>query len=82
MIRRLRGFQVASGSRKVEERILFQNIQEAGLSVRTKIPLDGNCLFHALCDQLKLHGIGRFRHMQLRKMIVDHMKKNPYIVSE
>ena len=61
MIRKLRGFQVALGNRRAEERVLFQNVQEAGLAVRTKIALDGNCLLQALCDQLKAYGIGRFR---------------------
>ena len=47
-------------NRKLEAISLLHNIQEARLKFRTKIPLDGNYLFHALCDQLEHHGIGRY----------------------
>lgn len=58
-----------------QEQILLQNITDSGLEVRSvDIPADGNCLFHALSDQL-----GRVKdtprtHSELRAMAVEALK--------
>ena len=60
---------------------LHRNLEQAGLQIRQRVPLDGNCLFTAICDQLKHLKLHRWRHLELRANIVDHMKRNPIIVS-
>lgn len=64
------------------KKALQSNMRSLGLKFcNRRIPGDGNCLFHALSDQLKQHQMLRIRHLQLRKRIVDYMSEHPYIVS-
>ena len=42
--------------------------------------MDGNCLFHALVDQLRQLHMGRYRHLQLRQLVCDYLHKNPSVV--
>ena len=58
-----------------QEQILLQNITDSGLEVcSVDIPADGNCLFHAISDQLKrVREIPR-THSDLRTMVVEAPK--------
>ena len=56
------------------------NLKRAGLRIRCNIPGDGNCLFNAVCDQLRLLKIQRMRHLDLRHRAVNYLRENPYIV--
>ena len=61
--------------------MFIKNMKKAGLEIRRNIPGDGNCLFHAVCDQVRRLGIGRMRHTELRQKTIAHMKENPYVVN-
>ncbi|CAH1271093.1 Hypp4559 [Branchiostoma lanceolatum] len=57
---------------------LTMHVAESGLTFRDEVPKDGNCMFHAVCDQLfrtERDGIG---HVELRKLAVDFLKDRPY----
>jgi hypothetical protein len=58
----------------------LRNLQRAGVRVRKNVPADGNCLFHAVCDQLRRLKIARMRHMELRKRAVEYLRSNPTVV--
>jgi hypothetical protein len=58
---------------------LDYHIAMAGLRYREpRTPADGNCLFHAIVDQLRMHGIKRITYQQLRKQIVEYMRRHPF----
>ena len=59
---------------------LQQNMEKAGLKIRLNVPTDGNCLFHAISDQLKRLKLHRYRHRQLREMAINRLKSQPLIV--
>ena len=60
---------------------LIKNITKFGLQVCINVPLDGNCLFTAVCDQL-MRVLGEHkRHLSLRKEVVNYMQRNPLTVS-
>ena len=64
------------------KKALQSNMRSLGLTFCNRIiPGDGNCLFHALSDQLKRHQMLRIRHLQLRRRVINYMSKHPYIVS-
>ena len=56
------------------------NLQRAGLKIRRRVPKDGNCLFHALCDQLKRIRNSRVRYMELRRSVIEYMRNHPTVV--
>ena len=56
-------------------------MQKAGVKIRHNVPGDGNCLFHAVCDQLRRLKIARMRHIELRKLAVEHLRNNPTVVN-
>ena len=60
---------------------LIKNITKFGLQVCINVPLDGNCLFTAVCDQLMRVLGERKRHLRLRKEVVNYMQRNPLTVS-
>ena len=51
---------------------------EFDLIVDENVPSDGNCMFHALCMQLKRLGMG-ISHRKLRKMVIQYLRKNPIV---
>ena len=58
-----------------QEQILLQNITDSGLEVRSvDIPADGNCLFHAISDQLQRVKETPRTHSDLRAMAVEALK--------
>ena len=55
------------------------NIAIAGLQYREpRTPGDGNCLFHAIADQLRIHNIRDISHQDLRRQVVNHLQQNPH----
>ena len=60
---------------------LEMNIQTTGLTIRNNVPADGNCLFHAVTDQLRCLKIKRTRHIDMRREVVQYLRLNPTIVS-
>ena len=42
---------------------------------------EGNCMFHALCDQLKYKKHLEISHRQLRKELVKYLQEHPTMVS-
>ena len=69
-----------SQGQSVEKSQLQQNMERAGLILRRNVPTDGDCLFHAVSDQLKRLKLQRYRHRQLRQMCVDQIRSHPIIV--
>ena len=66
---------------KIRHAMFTKNMKKAGLELRRYIPGDGNCLFHAVCDQARRLGLGRMRHTDLRQKTIAHLKENPYVVN-
>ena len=60
---------------------LERNMQRAGLMLRRNVPTDGNCLFHAVSDQLKRLKLHRYRHRQLRDLAINQLRANPTVVN-
>jgi len=56
------------------ERQLTKNIRTSGLRIRHAIPKDGNCLFHAVADQMDRVGEGGYDHVGLRALAVETLK--------
>ena len=56
-------------------------MERAGLRLRRNVPTDGNCLFHAVSDQLKRLKLHRYRHRQLRELAITQLKANPTVVN-
>ena len=63
-------------NREVQEnqRRLTEHIRSSGLQMRKEIPNDGNCLFHAIADQLERIGDKGLNHSDLRKLSVETLK--------
>lgn len=66
--------------RSIPKSQLQQNMEKAGLKLRLNVPTDGNCLFHAVSDQLKKLKLQRYRHRQLRELAVNQLRSHPFIV--
>ena len=60
---------------------LKKNLKKAGLVMRRNVPADGNCLFHAVSDQLIKLKLQRIRHRQLRDLAIRQLRSHPVIVS-
>ena len=60
---------------------LFQNIRTSGLQMRDTIPNDGNCLFHAVVDQLERLGESGYSHTDLRTLAVQTLRNGSLSVS-
>ena len=56
------------------ERQLTKNIRTSGLRIRNAIPKDGNCLFHAVADQMDRVGEGGYDPVGLRALAVNTLK--------
>ena len=61
---------------------LKQNICSAGLQMRDGIPDDGNCLFHAVADQMERLGESGYNHTDLRLLAVETLREGNYGVSQ
>jgi hypothetical protein len=59
---------------------LHDRLRADGLRMRGEMPMDGNCFFHACCDQLSRFGIDH-DHKQLRKRAADYLRQHPYTPS-
>lgn len=62
-------------------RQLEKNVKRSGLKIRSEFPEDGNCLFHALADQLNRLGVKEFDHSSLRERAVETLRKEDCGVS-
>lgn len=71
--------QIMHDSRGIS--VLQRNLAVFGLALHGVVPRDGNCMFHALAEQLRRLGMGRYRHMQLRNLVCNYLESNPYVVS-
>jgi len=56
------------------QRRLTEHIRSSGLKLRNEIPNDGNCLFHAIADQLERLGEKGLNHADLRELSVETLK--------
>ena len=58
-----------------KEKQLKQHIYSSGLQMRGEIPKDGNCLFHAVADQMKRLGDqSGISHTSLRSLAVETLR--------
>lgn len=56
---------------------LSMNAIAHGCRIRkVNIPYDGNCLFHAVEDQLKVLGVPDHTHKSLRNLAVQELRSN------
>ena len=56
---------------------LRKNAMARGYRIReVKVPSDGNCLFHAVEDQLKVLGVPGYTHKSLRNLAVQELQSN------
>ena len=56
---------------------LARNARVHGYRIReVDIPSDGNCLFHAVVDQLKVLGVPGQTHESLRNLAVQELRSN------
>ena len=67
-------FRKASPQRDSEQLRLEETLELFGLRVRENVPSDGNCLFHAVSDQLNRLGGDDFDHVQLRDLAVKTLR--------
>ncbi|XP_019614119.1 PREDICTED: malignant fibrous histiocytoma-amplified sequence 1 homolog [Branchiostoma belcheri] len=57
---------------------LASHVSKLGLTFRAEVPGDGNCMFHAMSDQV-LRTEGKHKgHLQLREEAVRHLRRNPH----
>ena len=61
---------------------LIKHIHSSGLQMRDNIPNDGNCLFHAVADQMKRVGESDYSHVHLRRLAVETLKNESHRVSD
>ena len=54
---------------------LSRTLKKYGL-VEVNVPGDGNCQFHAICDQLAHHSICKIDHVSLRRQLADWLFSN------
>lgn len=62
-------------------RQLEKNVKRSGLKIRSEFAEDGNCLFHAVADQMKRLGVKEFDHSSLRELAVETLRKEDCGVS-
>ena len=55
---------------------LCQQVTGAGLEFRKAVPMDGNCFFHAVSDQLQRVSGQKYTAKELRKQCVDYLTQN------
>ena len=65
--------KVAANNKKV----LDQQVQDAGLCYRGDTPMDGNCFYHAISDQLERLGQPHQSHGSLRENVIMYLRDHP-----
>ena len=78
VIAALEVLQRTSSQGDAEQRLL-ENCVRAGLTFHGETPGDGNCFFHAVCDQLVMLGLPHQTADELRSSVVDFLKSHPSI---
>ena len=78
VIAALEVLQRASYQGDAEQR-LIENCVRAGLTFHGETPGDGNCFFHAVCDQLVMLGLSHQTADELRSSVIDFLKSHPTI---
>ena len=60
---------------------LHKKVQISGLRFRGRMPTDGNCMFHAVQDQLeRVHSTEKYSHSELRANTVAYLEAHPFLV--
>ena len=57
-------------------KMLLKNCRKYDLEFREDTPRDGNCFFHAICDQFERLGMQRMSARDLRTSVVGFMKEH------
>ncbi|KAI8492273.1 hypothetical protein Bbelb_301700 [Branchiostoma belcheri] len=57
---------------------LVTHVNTLGFSFRSHVPMDGNCMFHAVADQLRRTDGPEMSHQELRSKAVDYLRKHPF----
>ena len=61
---------------------LEKRIRLSGLTFRGQMPTDGNCLFHAVADQLqRVDSNNKLSHSELRDLAVTCLRDHQFVVS-
>ena len=60
---------------QLNEAQLVKNVNSAGFQIRDNIPKDGNCLFHAIADQMERLGDTKHSHTSLRSLAVETLSQ-------
>ena len=60
-------------------KVLEDNCRRLGLLFHGQTPLDGNCFFHAVSDQLDLQGLPSQSAIDLRRAVVTYLRANSTI---
>ena len=64
------------------KQLLSERLQVSGLKLRGTTPPDGNCLFHAVSDQLQRVGAKqKYNYRELRALTVKHLTNCPFTVN-
>lgn len=61
---------------------LEEKMRKSGLRYRRQIPGDGNCMFHAVADQMERLGEPGHDHEGLRTRAVEALRNNTHGVSK
>ena len=60
---------------------LHKRVQISGLRFRGRMPTDGNCMFHAVQDQLqRVHSTEKYSHSELRANTVAYLEAHAFLV--
>lgn len=72
---KLKSLDLRSNEKLDEFGSLSRTLKKCGL-VPFGVPGDGNCQFHAICDQLAYHNICKTDHVSLRRQLADWLESN------
>ncbi|CAH1238391.1 NEURL1B [Branchiostoma lanceolatum] len=57
---------------------LVSHVNTLGFSFRGHVPMDGNCMFHVVSDQLRRTQGPEMTHQELRSKAVDYLRDHPF----
>ncbi|XP_066302032.1 uncharacterized protein [Branchiostoma lanceolatum] len=57
---------------------LVSHVNTLGFSFRSHVPMDGNCMFHVVSDQLRRTQSPEMTHQELRSKAVDYLRGHPF----
>ena len=60
---------------QLNEAQLEKNVNSSGFRIRDNIPKDGNCMFHAIADQMVRLGETKHSHTSLRSLAVETLSQ-------